>query len=504
MPLADRTSTRRKPLWLAAGAAAGSLLLYGMLKPRRSRGGLPVMSVADTLAFAADVPLPSIAKGVIIRRRAVVGLAEATNIEKRALRRMRRLREKYGPGPLLLGIPFRDLAVILDPDDVEHVLAETPEPFATASREKKAALRHFEPHGALISHGGDRAERRRFNEQVLESGCPVHSQAERLAQVVREEAGELLSAAKPSGEFGWKDFERSWFRIVRRVVLGDAARADEEFHQLLDQLRSDANWAVFKPRRDALREEFLDRLRGYIRRAEPGSLVALAAQAPKDTRTQPEHQVPQWLFAFDPAGMATIRALALLALHPDSLARARREAAAGEGTEAELPLLRATILESLRLWPTTPLILRETTRPTHWRGAEMPAGTGILIFAPFFHRDESAFEFAHRFKPRVWLDEPEARGWPMVPFSGGPGICPARHLVLMTGSRFLAEVLRGHEVRLAELARFDPAELPATLDPYTLRFELKEGAKPHGAPDRDGAPETTKASLQPARQAEPV
>jgi len=505
MQTAPTRSPYARSALIAAGAAVAGMLLLGALASRRHKGGLPIMSVADTLAFIAEVPLPALAKGVIIRRKTVVGLAEATNIEKRALRRMQRVQEKYGPGPVLLGIPFRNLAIILEPGDVERVLAETPEPFASASREKKAALSHFEPHGSLISHGSERAERRRFNEQVLESACPVHSLNNRFAQIVRNEALDLLSAAKPSGEFGWEEFERSWFRLVRRVVLGDSARDDVEFYHLLTQLRSDANWAFFKPRRTALREEFLSRLQAYIDRAEPGSLAALAAVAPKDQVTKPEHQAAQWLFAFDPAGMATSRALALLAGHEDRSLEARREAPAVERADAELPLLRASILESLRLWPTTPMILRETTKPTRWRGSEMPAGSGIVIFAPYFHRDDRQLDFAHRFEPEIWLEEPVANGYPLVPFSGGPGICPARHLVLMVESRFLAELLRHHDIRLADPERIDPSELPAILDPYTMRFIARAVPSSGKATDRrTTAPETTKDSFQPASQAEPV
>jgi cytochrome P450 len=454
-----------------AGAATGALLRAR----RRHRSRLPVLSLADTLGLIADVPLPVLAKGVIIRRKAAVRLAEATGVEARAIKRLQGLHEKCGPGPLLLRIPGRPRAVLLEPAHLERVLADSPEPFATASELKKSALRHFEPHGALISHGAERAERRRFNEEVLESRCPVHSLADRLAAVVREEASDLLACR----EFGWSEFSKCWFRVVRRMVLGDRARNDLDFQQLIDGLREDANWGFLKPRRDARREEFLERLRAYLRRAEPGSLAALAAAQPKDGRTRPEHQFGQYLFAYDPAGMSTIRALALLAAHREEIRRATAEAdAAGGDTQAELPHLRAAVLEALRLWPTTPLILRQTTRPTHWESGTMPAGTELAIYAPFFHRDERRLPFAHRFEPGLWLKDPPAGGWPLVPFSGGPGVCPARHLVLQTGSRFLAELLTAREVRLGEPRRLPPEELPATLDPYPALRSLT--ARPAG------------------------
>jgi hypothetical protein len=93
----------------------------------------------------------------------------------------------------------------------------------------------------------------------------------------------------------------------------------------------------------------------YAELAEPGSLAAVMARTRTTATTAPLHQVPQWLFAFDPAGMATFRALALLATHPQAAERGRAEARAATAESGwHHPFLRATVLEALRLWPTTP------------------------------------------------------------------------------------------------------------------------------------------------------
>jgi cytochrome P450 len=101
----------------------------------------------------------------------------------------------------------------------------------------------------------------------------------------------------------------------------------------------------------------------------------------------------------------------------------------------------------------------------------MPKGTGILIFAPYFHRDDERLPYAHRFTPELWLDN-QARGdWPLVPFSSGPAVCPAHHLVPMLGSAMLAALLDGGTLRLASPGRLSPERpLPGTLDNYSLRF----------------------------------
>jgi cytochrome P450 len=354
------------------------------------------------------------------------------------------------------------------------VLDETPEPFATASSEKRAALAHFQPKGVLISHGPERADRRRFNEEVLDTERPVHRHGERFTAVVREEAALLTAMAERHGELTWDDFAATWFRVVRRIVLGDAARDDHQLTGMIAQLRSDSNWAFLRPRRDWLRRKFYRRLKAYLERPEPGSLAAVMASTHATDVTAPSHQVPQWLFAFDPAGMTTFRTLALLAAHPDHAERVREEIRGQKGSDRqELPYLRACVLESLRLWPTTPMVLRESTRATSWETGIMPPRTGIAIFAPFFHRDEKRLPYAHHFAPELWLDDRATDDWPLIPFSGGPGQCPGQNLVLLLSSATLAELLDGRQVRLKPPARLDSRRpLPGTLNNYSLRFEF--------------------------------
>ena len=95
----------------------------------------------------------------------------------------------------------------------------------------------------------------------------------------------------------------------------------------------------------------------------------------------------------------------------------------------------------------------------------------MLIFAPFFHRDDRQLDFAHRYSPGLW-DAPRTRDdWPLVPFSAGPGLCPGRNLVLLLTSAFLAEVI-DHTALTLESHTLDPARLPSLLNNVGLRFRL--------------------------------
>ena len=125
------------------------------------------------------------------------------------------------------------------------------------------------------------------------------------------------------------------------------------------------------------------------------------------------------------------------------------------------------MLEAVRLWPTTPMILRETTEQTSWG----PAGTTVLIFAPFFHRDPD-LPYADRFEPDIWLDGTAGRNPALVPFSAGPAVCPGRDLVQFCASTMLANLLRDHRFEQASGPVLSPDRpLPATLDNFHLRLK---------------------------------
>jgi cytochrome P450 len=387
------------------------------------------------------------------------------DLDGRAIRRLQRLRRRYPSGPLMLTMPGPPRALVLQPEDVRRILDGAPDPFAPDAPEKHAALAHFEPRGVLVSRGADRTERRRYNEAVLEPDRPVHCLAERFVHVADEEAAALLASA-PDG-FGWPAFTRAWHRMARRWVLGDGARDDEQVTDDLRRLRARANW-VLPPIRRRLLRRFSRRLEAHLERAGSGSLACLMARTPAGPHAAPAGQVPQWLFAFDSAGIATARALALLATHPDELGCVREELSETAGPSR--PRLRAAVLESLRLWPTTPLVLRQTTRATEWEVGSMPAGTGVVIYAPFFHRDGERQPFADRYTPELWLRDDAESHWPLIPFSRGPAGCPGRQLALLAGSAMLAALLRRSDLRLRRPPLAPDRPLPGTLDHFALRF----------------------------------
>lgn len=98
-----------------------------------------------------------------------------------------------------------------------------------------------------------------------------------------------------------------------------------------------------------------------------------------------------------------------------------------------LPYLRATILETLRHFPTTPLgaLLHQAVEDTKLTGyGVIHKGTRIMINTWTLHHDKSFWGDPEKFRPERFLDDngellppdhPERKHW--VPFGAGPRVC---------------------------------------------------------------------------------
>ncbi|WHT15921.1 cytochrome P450 [Crossiella sp. CA-258035] len=422
------------------------------------------LSTVDTAKVVANVLVPILVRGAVIRRPRAAAWAQRLDLDRRAVRLLTRLRERYGDAPLRLRLPGRDLVLPLDSSDAHEALARSPEPFSPASLEKRHALGQFQPEGLLISPAEQRAHRREFTEDVLATPHPVHPQAADFSAIVAQTVKPLL--AQP--ELDWPAFTRQWWRLVRQVVLGTGAAGDDLLTDRLFALRRAGNWGWLHPRETKHREMFLRHLRGVIDRAQPGSLAARIAENHPGPDIHPESQVAHWLFAFDAAGIAVFRTLALLATHPEQETKALAESAGSTPDSFwELPYLRGCVQESLRLWPTTPLILRESTVDTTLGGHEIPQGATVILFAPYLHRNPAGFT------PEIWQDGTAHFHGALVPFSDGPAVCPGRNLVLLLTTQVLATLRREHEIGLLTRAHLRPGRrLPSVLDHFALRFAL--------------------------------
>lgn len=281
-----------------------------------------VLGPAERLATLAHVFTPPLLSGVIDRRPWATALVERLEWDAAGVRTARRLHLRYGPGPLRLWRRGRPSVLALDPRDARRLLDETPDPFTPAAAEKRAALGVFQPHGVLISGWDQRAALRRANETILATARVTHPDAERFTRVISEETSALVGSGDRGRVLDWPLFEDSWWTTVRRLVLGERARDDTVLIEQLKRLRGAGNWGPLGPRRRALRAAFLRRLELHARHAEADCLAARTAEL------DAVGQIPHWLFAYDAAGMTAMRALTLLAIHPEDATAARAEVAA--------------------------------------------------------------------------------------------------------------------------------------------------------------------------------
>ncbi len=177
-------------------------------------------------------------------------------------------------------------------------------------------------------------------------------------------------------------------RVARRIILGDGAGPDERLSEWLGELMDKSNPPGGGD--ESLYKNLLAALGKHVNAAEEGSLAALFAQAPQGEHTDPAGQVIHWLFALgDTLAINALRCLALLAVFNEERARAL----------ADPGYMDACLHEAMRLWPTTAMLSRETTREVDWDGVKVPAGTQLVIVNAFNHRDRSRHEFADRFAP---------------------------------------------------------------------------------------------------------
>ena len=434
----------------------------------------------SAVAALVDLAGASVAAGPIARRKVTVGLLERRQADRRAVQRLHSLRREHGAGPVELVLPGRRFIIPLDPSDVGRILEGCPTPFHPASWEKRRALEQFQPHAVLISCGPLRAPRRALNEAVLDSRQELHHLATPFAGVVAEEAAILVADTVRRGTLSSADFTKAWWKLVRRLVLGGQARDDDRITDDLWLLRRAANWSFAVPRQARRRARFEEQLYRYAENPDSESLLGALTAIPSSGDLDPIGQLPHWLFAFDAAGMATVRAAAVLATHPDLLSRCELN----EPDQPQLrPYLRACVQESVRLWPTTPALLRETTADTTLNGTTFAAGAGVLICVPAFHRDTEELPFADEFVPEIWIDGRAERYPQLVPFSAGPARCPGQNLVLFVTSSFIAQLFSRLRLELNSSVSLSPGRpLPLTLNQFGLEF----GAQPVTAQSHRG------------------
>ncbi|XP_031259469.1 3,9-dihydroxypterocarpan 6A-monooxygenase-like [Pistacia vera] len=158
--------------------------------------------------------------------------------------------------------------------------------------------------------------------------------------------------------------------------------------------------------------------------------------------------------------------LAELINHPNVMEKARKEIDSVVGKNriveesdiANLPYLQAIVKEILRLHPTGPLVVRESSEDCIIAGYMIPAKTRLFVNLWSLGRDSSHWENPHEFRPERFLSEKwcrnnqflDVRGqnFPMIPFGSGRRSCPGATLALHFVPTTIAAIIQCFELKV--------------------------------------------------------
>ena len=431
--------------------------------------GLPKASLGESIRFVVAGLLPSLARGLFSPRRRMMKVLTKLDTDRRAVGVLSGIRRKHGgQGARLLG---GRIVTLWGDGALREVLDQSAEVYDSGSGAKGKGMSHFQPDALTLSHGDEWRDRRKFAEQVMATKDRVHPDAARWMRVVGDEVNSIDAHDK----LDWDRFERMFDRLTLRVIFGDRAREDQELTEALEELMGQANRIVGLSHDDRF-HEFYGMLERRLADPEPGSLIARFAEAPQTDQTRVVHQIPHMIFAMrDTLGANAYRALAAIAADPEVEQRVRAEI---DGKDLDQPAdidsmsyLEGCLQEAMRLWPTTPLLARETMRETELAGTKLDEGTQVMILNTFNHRDSEQIPDADQLKPERWNGG--ERSYRFNHLSNGTQYCPGGNIVLVLGKAVLARMLDRYELKLTEPKLDASGELPHMLDFFSIEFDAE-------------------------------
>ena len=432
-------------------------------------GKIPTLSTREGLSYSLSQMLPNYLGGLFTPNRTGAGFWSKLHPDPAAVRLVSRLRKKYQSDYLYLSMLGKKSLLVLDPEGIRQILDHSPELFAEPKIKRKG-MSHFQPNALTISRGADWRERRSFNEAVLESGQRVHSYGEPFSALIRQETAAALQAS--GSTLVWEDVARLFQRITLQIIFG-AGFTDLSLSHELQQMMSESNRG-FALKKSRYFDDFYARLRTQLKKARADSLAFACSQAPTTENTRVANQVPHWMFAMaDTLAINTVRALAAIVAHPAAETQVRQEMAQVELSSAtaidQLNYLEGCLQEAMRLWPTTPLLVRETVIDTELGGETIPAKTQVIINNSFNHRDRETHPFADSFSPEIWRDS--RVNYHFNHLSNGTQGCAGKDLALFVGKAVLANLLNKQRYQLLGPALEAGQPLPYRYNHFQLEFK---------------------------------
>ena len=203
---------------------------------------------------------------------------------------------------------------------------------------------------------------------------------------------------------------------------------------------------------------------GAAAAADPDLLDLLLASLP-DAGAVRDEAVTLVVAGHETVASALEWAALLLAGDPGLQDRLATEADAALGAGAptlatlgELPLARAVVDETLRLYPPAWVVTRRALVDDVLAGHRVPAGALVIVSPWVRHRDAAAWPDPERFDPARFLGAPSRPDSGYLPFGLGPRLCIGREFALLESTLLLARLTR--RWRLAPVAGHRPVPRP--------------------------------------------
>lgn len=167
----------------------------------------------------------------------------------------------------------------------------------------------------------------------------------------------------------------------------------------------------------------------------------MSATDPESGEKMPDQMIADNILSLYGAGFETTAgaiswALQILAQNPELQEKVAAEAAAfeaGADPMAACPLTLRVVKETLRLFPSVPVVIRMANRDVRVGDLNIKKGTLVYVCIFVSQRNEMTWGHANRFDPDRFLPEAEAARHrsAFLPFGAGPRICIGMRFALM-------------------------------------------------------------------------
>ncbi len=367
------------------------------------------------------------------------------------------------------------MAFITGAEAVEQVLKERAEDFPKG-RLQNSILEPLFGDAMISSHGEKWRWQRRATAPLFR-----HDQIVTYVPIMRAAAERTINAWRGGSQAARpinRDMMHATFEVISKTMLvggaPDVIEAIEKGHS--EYFRMVNWWVVYRtiglpgwlprPGGAAMRRQE-KRLRGSVaelvreRRAAGGEGddlldLLLAAESPDEQRRMTDDELVNNIVAFliagyDTTALALSWALYLLARHPEWQERIHEEVVrvvgddpvGGEHLE-QLVVTEQVLHETLRLYPTAPLIIRDFDDEVEIAGVTIPAGTIGMIPIYAIHRHRAFWRDPDDFDPARFAPDAEPRPsrYHFLPFGAGPRICLGATFATIEAKVMLASFLR--------------------------------------------------------------